>query len=272
MTPRIVRHTIGIATLCILVAGCLTGSSNPLVGKGPLPLSATNPFLGANQFLGEQLSEGRSIRELFVQRGGPDAIELINRNSFQLIYLRYRQTYFADSIDTGTGNNDWMIRGPFTLSRRQFLTVRKLGIFPGAAPVFLVNGRLTNFQLPPQPTPTATIPSHTHRKQTFHTPQKKRAPKSSKRVVIRAPRNQPSRPVAPIIGSSSGAVGREPVIGTYTPNSDQRALSATRPTPIPIEALQQLIQQGLTPTATPVPTVAQETTSKAAEKSDKNKD
>jgi hypothetical protein len=269
MTPRIVRHTIGIATLCILVAGCLTGSSNPLVGKGPLPLSATNPFLGANQFLGEQLSQGRSIRELFVQRGGPDAIELINRNSFQLIYLRYQQTYFADSIDTGAGNNDWMIRGPFTLSRRQFLTVRKLGIFPGAAPIFLVNGRLTNFQLPPQPTPTPTVSSRPNRAQNSHKPQKKRAPKSSKRVVIRAPRNQPIRPAVPVIASSSGAVIREPITGTYTPNSDQRALSATRPTPIPIEALQPLVQQGLTPTATPVPTVAQETTSKAAETSDK---
>ena len=272
MTPRIVRHTIGIATLCILVAGCLTGSSNPLVGKGPLPLSATNPFLGGNQFLGEQLSRGRSLRELFLQRGGPDAIELIDGNSFQLIYLRYRQTYFADRVDTGSENTDWMIRGPFTLSRRQFLTVRKLGIFPGAAPIFVVNGRLTNFQLPPQPTPTPTLPSRTHRAKNFHAPQKKRTQKLGKREVIRAPKNQPSRSVSPVIGASSGAVGREPVIGTYTPNSDQRALSATRPTPIPIEALQQLIQQGLTPTAPPFPTVAQEITSKAAEPSDKNKD
>jgi len=266
MTPRIVRHAIGIATLCILAAGCLGGSSNPLLGKGPLPLSATNPFLGANQFLGEQLSRGRSLRELFLQRGGPDAIELINSNSFQLIYLRYRQTYFADSIDTGNENNDWMIRGPFTLSRRQFLTVRKLGIFPGSAPIFLVNGRLTNFQHPPQPTPTPTISARPNRAQNVLAPQKKRVSKSSKRVIIKAPRNQPIRSASPIIGSFSGAVGREPVVGTYTPNSDQRALSATRPTPYPIEALQQIIQQGFTPTPTPVPTVAQETEQKAEEK------
>jgi hypothetical protein len=85
-------------------------------------------------------------------------------------------------------------------------------------------------------------------------------------VIIKAPRNQPIRSASPIIGSFSGAVGREPVVGTYTPNSDQRALSATRPTPYPIEALQQIIQQGFTPTPTPVPTVAQETEQKAEEK------
>lgn len=245
MTPRTLRQILGIGAALLFAAGCYGGAAHPLLGRGPLPLSATNPFLGANQFIGEQLSRGRSLRELFLHRGGADAIELTSADSFQLIYLRHRQTYFADRIESGSEGGDWVVRGPYTLSRRQFLTVTKLGIYPGASPVFIVNGRLTNFRLPPTPTPSPTpsIRSHTPRR----SPARRRHSQRLRKSAVLRPSENRTTGTSAVLGAAGGAVERAVIQGTPTPNSDQRALSATRPTPYPIEMLKDIIQQGFTP-------------------------
>lgn len=232
--------------LSLLLAGCLRSSSTPFIGMGPLPLSATNPFIGANYFLGQQLSQGRFLRELFLLRGGPDAVEVVDSNSLQLFYLRHHQTYLVDQIGRYDESPEWVVRGPFVMSRRQYLTLKKLGIYPGAAPVFVVNGRLTNFRIPPTPTPLPTSTPFT-------------LTKARSVRVRRASSVRPNRPVLNAPGavttgsySKSGAT----INPNATPNSDQRALSAARPTPLSINLLEQILKgtpRVSTPSAEPAP-------------------
>jgi hypothetical protein len=207
----------------ILGAGCLGGRGNPLVGTGPLPLSATNPFLGVNQFLGEQLSQGRNLRD-----------------------IKLHQTYIAHRIMETDGRSEWVVRGPFVMARRQYVNLIKLGIYPGSAPVFLVNGRLTNFRLPPTPTPTSTPHSITARPRShsgMRRAQRRRAvPTKREGVQTRG-----------IYSKASGAIVTSP-----TPNSDQRALSMSRPTPIPVEVLRRILGASASPIAAP-PIAAPET-------------
>lgn len=230
----------------ILGAGCLGGRGNPLVGTGPLPLSATNPFLGVNQFLGEQLSQGRNLRELFLLRGGPDAAEITHNDSVNLFYIKLHQTYIAHRIMETDGRSEWVVRGPFVMARRQYVNLIKLGIYPGSAPVFLVNGRLTNFRLPPTPTPTSTPLSITARPQShsgMRRAQRRRAvPTKREGVQTRG-----------IYSKASGAIATSP-----TPNSDQRALSMSRPTPIPVDVLRRILGASASPIAAP-PIAAPET-------------
>lgn len=228
------RFRLFPSCLALFVVGCLGSSSLPFVGKGPVPLSATNPFIGPNYFLGQQLGQGRFLRELFLLRGGPDAIEVIDTDSLLLYYLGHRQTYYADRIGGAHDSSEWVVRGPFVMSRRQFFTLKKLGIYPGAAPLFVVNGRLTNFRLPPTPTAVPT-PVPRLMAPARPVPRRRGRPAQARRAVIRAPG---------AVSTGSYSKTGTSMSPDATPNADQRALSATRATPLSIELLEQILKGG----------------------------
>lgn len=82
-----------------------------LTNRGPVALSATNPYIGPNLYIAKEMKDSAVFRGFIHYRGTPDAIE-VRRGYFKpvrvyLFYLSESEAYLMEER-----GGDWLVRGP----------------------------------------------------------------------------------------------------------------------------------------------------------------
>ncbi|MCB0354907.1 MAG: LysM peptidoglycan-binding domain-containing protein [Bdellovibrionales bacterium] len=170
----IVMRTFMFVALCYLSSCASRIEEFPsLVGQGILALSPSNPYQGANAFVSRELEKSAQLRGFFRTRGAPEAIEVreprFERPELYLFYPQEQIVYKAELQQSDTVH-DWIVLGPYGISRQDYLTLRRISRSVKGDPVFLVFGKQLRFPvkremvvarkiepvipLPPTPTPT----------------------------------------------------------------------------------------------------------------------
>ena len=128
-----------------------------LVNQGILPLSTSNAYLGANLFISEEASRSRQLYNFLAARGGPTAIELTEEGGHPphllMFYPRDKEVFAAELTDLEAQNGlrfrEWVIRGPYSIDRKDYRQLARLeGSFAGE-PVFMISGREHRFRFQP---------------------------------------------------------------------------------------------------------------------------
>jgi len=124
-----------------------------LAGHGILPLSTTNPYLGANLFLAHEMEQGTYLYNFFQNKGAPIAIEVIREGQNQRLLLFYpkdREVYSAHLARRGEGR-EWIIQGPYGIERRDYTELARMEMSLIGEPVFMLSGQTQrfNFHHPP---------------------------------------------------------------------------------------------------------------------------
>jgi hypothetical protein len=119
---RLTRHAAGPALLCLiclLLTAC-AGSirlDNSLLGRltdrGPVALSADNPFLAANLLVAKECERSPEMKGFIKHRGTPAAIEVL-RDTFSPVRLKFYYPERSEYYLFEEMNETWMISGPFT--------------------------------------------------------------------------------------------------------------------------------------------------------------
>lgn len=163
-----------LVLLLFYLAACAPGRVKDyptLVNQGILPLSTTNPYVGANLFLARELEQSANLYNFFKGRGAPTAIELtqgtVSAPHIIMYYPREREVYAADLL-ASRQRYEWIIRGPYQIERVDFRQLMSIEASMNAEPEFLIYGKPYRFRfhhekkrektfkptLPPTPYPT----------------------------------------------------------------------------------------------------------------------
>jgi len=143
-----------------------------LANQGILPLSTTNPYLGANLFLAHELEQGAYLYNFFQNKGAPIAIEVIQMGRSQrmlLFYPKDREVYVAN-LALREGSREWILQGPYGIERRDYSELARMETTLIGEPVFVLAGQTQRFNfhhpvsqkevvqpvLPARPTPAPT--------------------------------------------------------------------------------------------------------------------
>lgn len=218
-TTRVTRFVISCAAVVIFATlgalpGCSgsIGSYQSLANRGILALSEDNPYLGTNLFIAQEASKSKVFFNFLHGRGAPTAIEIHDKPFEPLrMHLFYPQerAYYTAELSSRESSGQWIVRGPFQVSRLDFKELAPLQAALKTEPLFVIQGRPYRFGsagftdkprvlTPLLPGPTAT-PTATPRP-------KRRAP--AKPTAVSVPAGTPTPAVDP----------NRPL------NSDQRAL------------------------------------------------
>lgn len=128
---------------------------SPLVNHGILMLSTTNPYVGANLFISQEMTESGHLYNFLSNRGGPMAIEIIDDYvapvRVLLFYPGEREAYSADVLVLpGPGKElpikQWIIRGPYPMERSDFRTLQEGLTSLNGEPIFNYQGRKLRFR------------------------------------------------------------------------------------------------------------------------------
>lgn len=121
---------IGVVFFLSFVLGCAATSRfdslllERLKNRGPVPLSADNPYLASNLLVSQEMAQSDELRGFIEHRGAPEAVEItqgfFSDLSMTFYYPKNKEYYFLDDIG-GT----WAIHGPETMSGRQIDRVNK---------------------------------------------------------------------------------------------------------------------------------------------------
>ncbi len=218
---RIINLLALIITLFAGLSGCSSHhpSFSSVAEKGVLPVSRTNPFMGANVFLAHEMEESNYLYSFLRKEGAPQAIRIIGRSypssTLELFYVNRLEMYRASSQpDMVLGIREWMIQGPFSIDRATYQKLQGLQETVGG--VFEIFGKREILDGKEHPKPTRTI-------QPVFVP----TPKPKKRV----------RAVSK--GAKKHAVGDTSASATPTPpespiNFDQQALFEARKKMTPV--------------------------------------
>jgi hypothetical protein len=139
------KHLCGIITTTLLILGCSPTITTPGVSnEGFIPVASSNAYSGANVFLGKEMAEAPILKNFLVKRGAPTAIKVTDKigapTELSLFYLPERETFIASRFRSGENTFDWIIRGPYAMSRKEFLALSGL-VNPNAHEAhFIVEG------------------------------------------------------------------------------------------------------------------------------------
>ena len=138
-----------------IVIGCSTRTPafDGIANQGIVSVSPQSPFIGANVFLAQEMESSSYLYNFMRSRGAPQAIELkgaSDKNAeMNLFYAREREFYAAlPKVDPQTKIKEWIIRGPYPITREQYPYVAKLHGEQGG--VFEIFGRKEIFGGPGQ--------------------------------------------------------------------------------------------------------------------------
>lgn len=148
----------GILWIALLLL-CLAACSNQqqvntfpsLANQGQLALSTTNPYLGANLFLGKELEKSSYLFNFFKGRGAPTAIEILQDGRGPTRVLLYypgeKETYSADLLTRGDNieYRQWIVRGPYQIERQDYKNLARMQLAMNGVPVFKVRGKTHRF-------------------------------------------------------------------------------------------------------------------------------
>lgn len=156
MVKHLVPKVFLIGSLFTFAVACaprqeLSPYSN-LIDQGLLPVSTTNPYLGANLFLSGEAQRSGYLLNFLKGRGGPVAIELESSNfggtTLLMYYPKDREVYQADLQPIHRGNvvmTEWLVRGPYAIERRDYRELNRLDGSLVGEPVFIIRGKPTKF-------------------------------------------------------------------------------------------------------------------------------
>jgi hypothetical protein len=144
-----------LAALPLLLAlfSCSTvapgGEFGSLHNQGLLGVSSTSPTVGANLFLSRELENSQNLRRFFEDSGAPVAIELKGRilQGEELLMFYLPNRVFSASRAPEPQTNEWIIRGPRSISREQFNDLRSLAESEGPEAIFEVFARVQRYEL-----------------------------------------------------------------------------------------------------------------------------
>ncbi len=220
---RLQTYAVACAAVMWISAfgGCtpVSDSYPTLVNQGMLPLSTTNPYLGANLFLSTELQHSKYLFNFFHHRGAPVAIEIVQtRTSSTRILLYYpqqREVYAADLVQDEL-KREWVVRGPFAIERQDFRNLARMDTSMTGEPVFELYGKPYRFRFQRSTEPsravTPIIP------EVAPTPVPAPAPKKPRKVIT-----------APNSKGAQLTVPPAPTIDLFKPlTSDQQALLVAR--------------------------------------------
>jgi len=119
-----------------------------ITNQGIVSVSSQSPFMGANVFLGQEMESSSYLYNFMRSRGSPQAIELSGTSEMgaqmNLFYSREREFYTAvPKFDQQTKTKEWIIRGPYPITREQYPYVSKINSDQGG--VFEIFGRTETF-------------------------------------------------------------------------------------------------------------------------------
>lgn len=133
-----VRHMLNMPIkllfllLCsLLVLGCAQsprlnhGLVGRLADRGPVALSADNPFLAANLLLSKEMERSPDLKGFIKHRGAPAALAVEYSNfsgiNFKLYYPENREYYNLEELD-----DTWLINGPLPIPRQDMPEVARI--------------------------------------------------------------------------------------------------------------------------------------------------
>lgn len=217
----------------LLGSGCSTSTAAfyGIANRGITPVSPQNPYMGSNVFLAQEMERSLFLYKFLDSRGSPQAIQLNGSSEMDaelvLFYSDNREYYSAiPHIDRSTKGKEWIIRGPFPLTREHYPLVAHLRADAGG--VFEVFGRQERFGGPASAFESRTIsPAFIPTPSPTPTPLRKRSKNRAHTPI-------PQESIGPAV-----AVQGTPL------NLDQEALLEARRTPVVAAA-------ALSPTAQPV--------------------
>ena len=218
-------------------------SLDTLRNQGLLPISAENPFMGANVLLGKEMEQSMYLYNFVKDRGAPQAIEITGEDSESMqahfFYAPSKEEYIAKPAPRRAGSNDnryeWIIIGPFSVDREHY---RELEQYSNSGGAFEIFGRREFFGNKP-----VNVRDDTMLPVFIPTPKPTKAPVHHKKKAAGAAAAPGATPAAIISGP---------------PNFDQQALAEAKGNPAPnkvVEVVQtQPGSKGIVPkapTATP---------------------
>lgn len=150
-----------------------------LTNQGQLGLSTTNPYLGANLFLSQELERSNYLYNFFKGRGAPTAIEIIEESykptKILLFYPAQKEVYVADLLSKDKIEvRQWVVRGPYQIERQDYKNLARMESAMNGEPVFVIWGKQHRFRFnrdnknvsrvltplpPPIPTPRPKPPA-----------------------------------------------------------------------------------------------------------------
>ena len=123
-----------------------------LSNKGILPLSTVDSHLGSNLFLAKEMEKSSYLFNFLKSRGAPMAIEIVeplfSRPRLLLFYPREKEVYAAD-IQQEERSRQWIVRGPFSIERKDYRELMGLEASFNGVPVFVVWNKEYRFQQTP---------------------------------------------------------------------------------------------------------------------------
>lgn len=204
-----------------VLSGCSTRhpSFSSVAEKGILPVSSTNPFMGANVFLAKEMEESAYLYNFIRREGAPQAIRVLGRSlptsTLELFYVNRLEMYRATSQeDIVLGLREWMVQGPFTIDRPTYQKLQ--GLHQTAGGVFEIFGKREILDGRVYSKPTRTI-------QPVFVP----TPKPKRRV------RAPSKGTKGNTASSTGP-SQTPITIEKPMNFDQQALFEARKKMTPV--------------------------------------
>lgn len=120
-----------------------------LGNKGILPLSGDNPYLGTNLFVAQQMEQSGFLFKFIQSKGGPRAIRLDEANwgrPILTLYYPESQESFVAEYGPNENFNEWMIRGPYPLSRFDYRYLRQINPHLNQEPAFVIFGQKWQFK------------------------------------------------------------------------------------------------------------------------------
>ncbi len=173
--------TLGLSGAFVLY-GCapqLEKESPGLANRGILPLSTSDPYLGSNIFIANEMERSPYLHNFLRTKGGPMAIEVTQElGEFPHMVMFYpgrREVYAAERLPRKIPGQeklvtDWVIRGPYAIERKDFRELAGMDLAMNGEPLFIFRGKELRFNvdaapskssnnvtaivLPPTPPPT----------------------------------------------------------------------------------------------------------------------
>ncbi len=112
-------HIFLLALSLLSLSGCAPMHTaapfrDNLANRGPVALSASNPYIASNILLSKEVESSSTLRGFLKVRGNPEAVEikkvLLRPYMMYFFYPRSREVYILEE-----SNSEWIIRGPQTI-------------------------------------------------------------------------------------------------------------------------------------------------------------
>jgi hypothetical protein len=130
--------------------GCSTNAPafDGIANRGVVPVSAQSPFMGSNIFLAHEMEESLYLYNFIQSRSAPQAIEVrgdAEMDSELLLFYAHEREYYSavPRNDPQSRTKEWIIRGPYPLTREQYPHVAHLTGDQGG--VFEIFGKQERF-------------------------------------------------------------------------------------------------------------------------------